>query len=87
MKHNFTPFEGKDEAVAFADLIFANFFLETDLGCHISQLSLVPPDTQLEHRLSPTGANNLFIVYSSTSVGCSSCTYDVCTLFFDDSKT
>lgn len=88
MKHIVTPFKGKNEPVAFADLIFGNCFLETKPGWYHVLPSLVPPNTQLELLPSPTGANDLCILDSSSSnVGCRYYTYDVCTLFFDGSKT
>lgn len=90
MKHSITPFEGKNELVALADLIFGNFFLKTNLGFYLAQPSLVIPGTQLELLPSPTGANELFIVDSSgvgTSVGRSSCTYDVWNFFLQFKDT
>lgn len=91
MKHIVTPFEGKHEPVALVDLIFGNFFLETDLGCYIAQPSPVPPETQLDLLPSPTSTNDLCTVGSNSSinisVGPSSCTYDVWISYFDNSKT
>lgn len=89
MKHNVTPLNRQNEPMAFAELIFGNCFLETQLGCYLAQPSLVQPDTQLDLLPSPTGENDHCRVSSnnnSTSVVPSPCTYDMCTLYFDGSK-
>lgn len=45
MKHTVTPFEGHNKPLDFTDMIFRNFFLETNLGCYEAQLSPIPLDT------------------------------------------
>lgn len=91
MKHMITPFKGKNEAVGFVDLIFGIYFLEIDLGCYLAQPCPVPPEMQLDLIPSPTGGNDIFTV-SSSSINSSTnavhcpCTYNIWTIYFDDSK-
>ena len=88
MKHTITPFEGKNKVIAFANLIFGNFFLETDPGCYLAQPSLVQLDTQLELLPSPISGNDLCTIdISSASVGYSSGISNFWILYFDGSKT
>jgi len=47
MKHNFTPLNGENEPLAFANLMFGNYLLETTLGCYPAQPTPTPQDTQL----------------------------------------
>lgn len=79
MKHTITPLDRHNELMAFAKLLFGNYFLETQLGCYLAQPSLVP-----------TGDNELCTISiscRSTSVVPSPYTYDIWTLNFDGSKT
>lgn len=71
--------------MAFAELIFDNFFLEMQMGCYLAQPSPVPPDTHLELLHCPTSENDVCTI--STGVACSPYTYYMWTLYFDGSKT
>jgi len=34
MRHNVTPINGENELLAFTELMFGNYLMETTLGCH-----------------------------------------------------
>jgi len=94
MKHNVTPLNGENELLAFTELMFWNFFLETQLGCYLAQPSLIPLDTQLSLLPCLTGENEMCIVHcnsssssdNSTSVASGPCIDDMWTMYFDSSK-
>lgn len=89
MKHTMTPLNGHNQLMGFAELLFGNYFLETRLGCYLTEPSLVPPDTQLDLLPCPTCDNETYTVSSSSSTSAVSrpCTYDMWTMYFDGSKT
>lgn len=90
MKHTITPLNGQNETMDFGELIFDNYFLETQLGCYLVQPSPIPPDTQLEFVPNPNSENDICKVSISnkkTNVIPSPYTYDMWTLYINGSKT
>lgn len=67
MKHTMTPLNGHNEPMAFTELLFENYFLETQLGCYLVEPSPLPLDAQLDLLPCPTSDNELCIVSSSSS--------------------
>ena len=45
MEYIMTPLDGHNEPISFSDLIFGNYFLETDNECYQEQSSPIPSDT------------------------------------------
>jgi len=95
MKHNVTPLKGENELLVLKELMFRNFFLETRLGCYITQPSMTPPDTLLGLIPCPIGENETCTIHcnkssssdSNTSLARGPCTYDMWPMYFDGSKT
>jgi len=94
MKPTMTKLKGHNEPLVFFDLIFGNFFLETDAWCYHEQPSPIPPNTQLELlQFSLLGASetcNISVHNSSnssnSSIRSSLVAYNAWTLYFDSSK-
>lgn len=94
MKRMMTPLDGHNENLDFTELVFGNYFLETQLGCYLSEPSPVPPNTQLDLLQCPTSLNELCTFSSnssssnnSTSAVKSPFIYDMWIMYFEGSKT
>lgn len=46
IRHNVTPINGKNELLAFTQLMFSNCLFETMLGCYPTQPALTPKGTK-----------------------------------------
>lgn len=95
MRHNVTPINGKNESLAFEELMFGSFHLETTLECYPARLAPAPLDTQLGLLPIPIDANETCILHCNKSSSSSSnsasaleysCTYELWNIYFDRSK-
>lgn len=99
MKQNVTPLNGKNEPLAFADLLFCNCLLETTLGYYPTLPSPTLQGTQLGLLPFPTNHNETCTIHctnnissnnntssSSTSTSSDPCTDKLWTMYFDGSK-
>ena len=57
MKHNFTPLDSENEPLAFAELVFENYFLEKTLQCYLTHPTPTASDKQLGLLPRPTDGN------------------------------
>ena len=100
MRHNITPINGRNEPLAFLELMLGNCLLETTFGCYPARPAPTPPDTQLGLLPCPTDGNEACTVHCNNS-SCSSsnnssgsasalngsCTNELWTMYFNKSKT
>ena len=77
------------EPIIYVQMIFGIYFIEDNHGFYLVQPSLVQPVTQLE--LLPCNSTSAYdfcnIYVTSTSVGTNRVATNICTLYFDGSKT
>lgn len=98
MKHNVIPLNNENKPLAFVELMFGNFLLETTLGCYPTRPTPTPLDTHLWLLPSLTNGYETCILHftttsssssssnsssSSTSTTNGQCTNNLWTMYFD----